>query len=124
MPRDEGEAEMSEMICVALAGGYLSLSDIEEDAADYLIGAEDDLARMAARLVPELARRQAEKQAAVPATTDCDRLDRAFAVLEARDIFCGQHLGYDQGDGGDRMMERIGAEKADARHARGRNHSP
>ena len=107
----EAEAEMRKQVEVMVAGGYLPLDQVVEDAADYLVGAYDELddaalTRMAERLVEEVARIQAKKQAAWPVTTDCDRLGAAFVDLEKRDILCGQHTGYTQSDGAAEMMIR------------------
>jgi hypothetical protein len=44
-----------------------------------------------------------------PAMTDCDRLDGAFAALNARGIIALQNAGYTQSDGYDEIRERYGA---------------
>jgi hypothetical protein len=43
-----------------------------------------------------------------PATTDCDRLDNAFAALNARGIIALQNAGYTQSDGYDDVRESYG----------------
>ena len=65
MGEREAEAEMRAEVLLMLATGCRPLERIEEDAADYLVGAYDGLdekalARMAARVVPEAVRAHAE----------------------------------------------------------------
>ena len=116
MGEREAEAEMRAEVLLMLATGCRPLERIEEDAADYLVGAYDGLdekalARMAARVVPEAVRAHAEAQATWPDVTDCDRLDSVLSSLEARGIACGAAEGWDSGDAADELMERIAARR-------------
>ena len=54
-------------------------------------------------------RSQRRAQAAWPAVTDCDRLDAAFAALEARGIIALHYAGYTQSDGYDEVVEAVHA---------------
>src|ERR1700752_5130342 len=47
----------------------------------------------------------AQDKATWPTTTDCDRLDGAFAVLNTRGIIALQNAGYTQSDGYDDVRE-------------------
>jgi hypothetical protein len=47
----------------------------------------------------------ARDKASWPAITDCDRLDQAFAALNARGIIALQNAGYTQSDGHDDVMQ-------------------
>jgi len=48
----------------------------------------------------------AQDKATWPTTTDCDRLDGAFAALNARGIIALQNAGYTQSDGYDDVREK------------------
>jgi len=118
------EAELRALVRMKVAGGYLPLDQIEEDAADYLVGSEEDLGEealraMAKRLVAEAAEAHVRAQATWPATTDCDRIAGAYAALEKRGILCGEHLGYTQSDGRDLTRERREREERAGRKPRG-----
>lgn len=72
------------------------IDDVLEDDAD------EDLLRAA--VAPEFARKAAA-EAQWPATTDCDRLDQAFAALDAGGIIALQNAGYSMSDGLDEVSE-------------------
>ena len=87
-PLDNVIADLRTAIHHDVAGGFVPLGDIVERAVEY-IGDEAP-----ATTVRELAERYANvaisahlaEQAAWPPRTDCDRLDDAFAALEAEGI--------------------------------------
>jgi hypothetical protein len=118
------EEQLRPLVHTKVAGGYLPFDQIEEEAADYLVGSEEDLGEealraMAKRLVAEAAEAHRRAQATWPSTTDCDRIAAAYATLEKRGILCGEHLGYTQSDGLDLMHDRREREARAGRAPRG-----
>ena len=71
---------------------------------------ELDEAAVAAEIDAEFAA-HAEEQKAYPETTDCDRLDAAFAALNARGVVVVQDAGFDQSDGYHAVQEAFAARK-------------
>ncbi|MCS7072712.1 MAG: hypothetical protein NZM00_14500 [Anaerolinea sp.] len=77
-----------------IAAGFESPAAIIESAVEYL-GDEASPAILrphAQRLVREILAAHLAEQATWPAITDCDRLDAAFAALEAGGIVCRQNF--------------------------------
>ena len=77
-----------------IAAGFDSPEDIAESAVALLSDELDPavLRPYARRMVQELRDTQLAEQATWPELTDCDRLDAAFAALEAAGIVCRQHF--------------------------------
>ncbi|MFH5803911.1 DUF6891 domain-containing protein [Alienimonas sp. DA493] len=74
--------------------GFLPAEDIPAQAADVLLGEADAAVLLKAAegyLAQEVAAHAAE-QVDWPAVTDCDRLDAAFAALEAAGVVCRQNF--------------------------------
>jgi hypothetical protein len=93
--RAEDFDELHDFIKVQIAAGYLPLGDIVDEAVEVFAETTPDPAalRLAARAVAEqsLAAHLSD-QAAWPMTTDCDRLDAAFAELDKAGIVARQHF--------------------------------
>lgn len=84
--------ELREFIAYRVREGFESAHEIAENATDRAFDkyGRDDLLPVVKRLTAEaLANHQAE-QAGWGPTTDCDRLDAAFAALNARGIVARQ----------------------------------
>ena len=89
--------------------GFYSPATVDGTIDDLLEGDADE-AFLRAAVGPEFARKAAA-EATWPATTDCDRLDAAFAALERRGIIALQNAGYTMSDGMTEVTEAL--------HARG-----
>lgn len=87
--------ELHEFIRVQVWAGYAPVDQIVEEAVEVFAESARDLAtlRKAAQVVADqtIAAHRAE-QMTWPATTDCDRLDAAFAELELSGIVARQHF--------------------------------
>jgi hypothetical protein len=77
-----------------IAAGFQSPAAIIESAIEYLSDEADPaiLRPHAQRQVREILAAHLAEQATWPAITDCDRLDAAFAALEAGGIVCRQNF--------------------------------
>jgi hypothetical protein len=87
--------------------GFYSPDDVQEMIGDVL---EEDADERMLRVAvgPEFARK-AVAEAGWPKRTDCDRLDAAFAELEAVGIIALQNAGYTMSDGISDVSERLAA---------------
>jgi hypothetical protein len=94
-----------------IAAGFLSRELILEGAVDYVEDQIDPaLARAEAeRLWPQLVTEHREIQAEWPEQTDCDRLDAAFAALEAAGIISRQNFSCCGTCGSAEIGDEIGA---------------
>ena len=88
VPLDDIIGDLRESIERDVAAGFLSPEDVVESAIDYLSDEVDPerLRPAAERLTASALAAHAEAEKTWPAVTDCDRLDRAFAGLEADGI--------------------------------------
>lgn len=93
--------------------GFSSPADVERLIDDLLEGDADE-ALLRAAVGPEFASKEAA-EATWPPTTDCDRLDAAFAALDARGIIALQNAGYTLSEGITEVAETL--------HARGTRES-
>lgn len=75
-------------------GGFYPDDQVIENARDVLLDEmdEEELDRLLPALLAEVKAEHAETQKTWPATTDCDRLDAAFATLEADGIVARQNF--------------------------------
>ena len=93
-PPDEAEVleDLRRFVEGQVAAGYMPLDEIAQAGWEYLEGEADEalLRREAERLTREAAAAHAAAMATWPAVTDCDRLDAAFAALEASGILARQ----------------------------------
>lgn len=98
-----------------VAGGFMPAAEIAGAAIESFEGeiAPERLAREAPRLTAEALARHAAEQATWPAVTDCDRLDAAFAALEAQGVVARQDFSCCNTCG----SAEIGAEMDDMRAA-------
>lgn len=78
----------------AIAAGFEAPAAVIESAVEYLSDEADPaiLRPHAQRLVGEILAAHLAEQATWPMITDCDRLDAAFAALEAGGIVCRQNF--------------------------------
>lgn len=88
--------------------GFYRPTEIERIVGDDVLGGELSRRRIRELIRAEVAR-QAAEQAAWPAVTDCDRLDRAFDALRARGILAIHNAGYTASEGVAEMSERYHA---------------
>jgi hypothetical protein len=77
--------------------GFYSESDVQQMIGDSLDKGADE-AQLRASVAPEFASKAATEPT-WPETTDCDRLDQAFAELNERGIIALQNAGYTMSDG-------------------------
>jgi hypothetical protein len=86
--------ELHDFVKVQVAAGYASFDDIVDEAVEVFAGTLPDpqALRAAAMAVTEQAiSAHVRDQAEWPDTTDCDRLDAAFAELDQLGILARQH---------------------------------
>ncbi|MEU8504394.1 hypothetical protein AB0C40_06575 [Streptomyces brevispora] len=88
--RDQLERKVREL----LRGGYGSVAELAESAEDHLVkdGVHPVSLAQARRLVERLWLERVEEQRLWSDVTDADRLERAFAVLDARGITAREHF--------------------------------
>src|SRR5690606_23939670 len=87
--------DLRDFIRVQVAAGYAPIAFVVEEAVDAFSDTSVDPAavRQAASSLAEAALTEhLAEQATWPATTDCDRLDAAFAKLEDAGIVARQHF--------------------------------
>jgi hypothetical protein len=90
--RAEVLAEVDAYVRRQVAAGFRGDAEIIDGASEYL-GDQwrpEDVRRLAAGRVREFAIAQQASEKSWSGLTDCDRLDRAFAALEARGVVCRQ----------------------------------
>ena len=92
------DAYLQADLLAMIRGGHLGRDAILRIMLTEMLppGSDEDAA--AAWVDAQLAALRQEQQA-WPATTDCDRLDAAFAALRPQGILCLPHAGYTQSDG-------------------------
>jgi hypothetical protein len=93
--RAEDFDDLHDFIKVQVAAGYAPVDEIIDDAVEVFADATTDLPalRVAARAVAGRAlSAHIAEQLSWPATTDCDRLDAAFAELDRSGIVARQHF--------------------------------
>jgi hypothetical protein len=86
--------DLREFIAYRVREGFESAHDIIENAGDWAYGRyeRDDLLPEIKRLTAEALAAHRSEQAGWGPTTDCDRLDAAFAALNARGIVARQEF--------------------------------
>ena len=98
------EAEVRQHILQLLKVGTIPYDELVEAVLDFFVDEHDEepLTECANRLVPLLYDTFVEEQSMWPKETDCDRLDKAFAVLEnegivaRQDFTCCQTCGHSE----------------------------
>jgi hypothetical protein len=104
-----------------VAAGFATAETIVEDVIDTF-GDEADSAILrprAQRFVREVLAAHMLEQAGWPTVTDCDRLDTAFAALEADGIICRQHFSCCGTCGSAEIWDEIAAAQETGRAVRG-----
>lgn len=113
--------DLRDFIRVQVAAGYAPIPVIVEEAVDAFSDSLPVAAvREAARSLADaaLAEHLAD-QATWPATTDCDRLDAAFAALEASGIVARQHFACCGACGATQIVDEMERAAKDGRVVRG-----
>lgn len=117
-PLDDVMDELRETVRRELRMGFTPADEIVEVAVEVMDDGERlrPAAEHLVRVESEALRRE---QAAWPAETDCDRLDRAFNALEARGIVARQHFSCCQNCGSTEIWAEIDDALADGSDVRG-----
>lgn len=104
-----------------VAGGFLTRDEILQGAIDvYEDEADPALVRSEGRRMLDAAlAARAREQAAWPETTDCDRLDAAFATLEAEGVISRQNFSCCGNCGSGEIWDEIETARAGGRPATG-----
>jgi hypothetical protein len=87
--------DLRDFVRVQVAAGFSPVSDVVDEAVDAFADttlAPAALREAAASLAETAMAAHLAEQAAWPATTDCDRLESAFAALDAAGIVARQHF--------------------------------
>jgi hypothetical protein len=87
--------DLHEFIRVQVAAGYSPMADVVDEAVAIFADTSlppDALRGAALRLAEQATATHLAEQASWPETTDCDRLDTAFAALDADGILARQHF--------------------------------
>ena len=85
--------------------GFYSADDVHQ-LIDDLLEDDADEAMLRAAVEPEFTRKVAA-EGSWPPITDCDRLDQAFAALDARGVIALQNAGYTMSDGITEVSEAL-----------------
>jgi hypothetical protein len=114
---------------VAVAGGYdtgdeiveglVELVEYDPVTEEVVAAHRDSVVEMIRGMVRERLAEHAAEERTFPATTDCDRVESAFARLEAVGVLAGEDVGYTQSDLRDDMWERVDQAAAAGRQPRG-----
>jgi len=94
-PTPHPDEELVAVIRLRAAEGFETDDEIVESVAEYLAdeaNAAEVLVARVERLAPAILEAHAEQERSWAIPTDCDRLDRAFAVLNARGIVARQNF--------------------------------
>lgn len=116
------EDEIRAAVVADVQGGFRARADIIERAVEVYggePGAPADLEAQVTRWTDAALAEQRRREAGWTAPTDCDRLDRAFALLEARGIFARQNFEDCQTCGMAEMERLIEAARAAGRKVEG-----
>lgn len=102
---------------LAVAGGYdagdeiveglVELVEYDPVTEEVVAANRDSVVEMIRGMVDDRLAEHAAAERTFPATTDCDRVEAAFARLEAAGVLAGEDVGYTQSDLRDDMWERV-----------------
>ncbi|MGA9525366.1 MAG: alpha/beta hydrolase-fold protein, partial [Myxococcaceae bacterium] len=114
------EAQLTAHVDARVREGFLTREQILEGALDW-VGSTglDDPSALATSVLDRRMEAQAREEKGWPAITDCDRLDRAFAALEAAGILARQNYEDCGTCGGAAILDELNAAREAGRHARG-----
>ena len=87
--------DLHEFIRVQVAAGFSPVADVVDEAIEIFVDTSlppDALREVAQTLAGQALAAQLAEQATWPEATDCDRLDAAFAALDAVGIVARQHF--------------------------------
>lgn len=104
-----------------IAAGFVPRDEIAETAAASMAGEADDafLRREGERIAAEALAAHEAAQRDWPEVTDCDRLDAAFAALEASGVISRQNFTCCGTCGASEMWDEIDAARGEGRPVRG-----
>ena len=97
LPANETTERLLDVVRTQVWSGFCRPRDVHRVIHDLLENGADEAALRAAAAVEF--RRKAAAERAWPGTTDCDRLNQAFADMNARGIIALQNAGYTMSDG-------------------------
>lgn len=114
-------AEIREYVARQVAAGFDSADEIVNSAVEVYSDDQppDVLRPIAQRLTTQLVNEHVAAQANWPAVTDCDRLDRAFAELEASGIVARQNFSCCGNCGVAEIADEIHSEQETGKRIRG-----
>ncbi len=121
-PSPQALEDLRAQIAREVRGGFAPLEEIARDAVEVVQedeAAGQDLWPYAERLVAEVVAEVDHEQESWPVVTDCDRLDEAFASLEAGGIVTRQHFTCCQSCGHSEIWDEVKAAAARGREVLG-----
>jgi hypothetical protein len=106
---EEAFQELREYIRLEVAAGFELGDVIARNAVEYLADDYDPAALTphAKKITRELIAAHKREQASWPETTDCDRLDAAFAELESSGVVCRQNFTCCRTCGADEIRDEM-----------------
>jgi hypothetical protein len=112
---------VTEYLRVKVSSGFDTRDELVQSAVDVYSddAAENVLRPVAERITDDLLAEHKQRQAEWPAVTDCDRLDRAFAELEAKGVVSRQNFSCCGTCGTAEIGDEIGETIANGKVARG-----
>lgn len=123
LPANDAYDEVAEIGALSerlVQAGFMSREEIVDAALDYVDAAGNpDLRRIAERTTDEALERHSSAQATWTETTDCDRLDAAFAALEVDGVISRQDFTCCGTCGSAEIWDQIEDAKSAGRPARG-----
>ncbi len=121
-PSQEMLDELRAHIIREVRGGFAELEEIAGTAVEVVQedeAAAKELRPYADRLVAEILGEMREEQKGWPGVTDCDRLDEAFAALEAGGVLARQHFTCCQSCGRAEIWDEVTAATGQGREVLG-----
>lgn len=104
---DDAESEIREYVARAVSAGFDSPAAIIESTNELVEEEHPGHESLVRTIVAEELRRHAAEELTWPVVTDCDRLDAAFARLEANGIVARQNFTCCQGCGSSEIWTEI-----------------
>jgi hypothetical protein len=114
--------DLHEFIRVQVAAGFAPIADVVDEAVEVFADtsvALDALRDAAATLATQALATHLAEQADWPAITDCDRIESAFAALDATGVLARQHFSCCGACGANEIKDEIDQAKKDGRTIRG-----
>jgi hypothetical protein len=114
--------DLHEFIRVQVAAGFAPISDVVDEAVEVFADttvAPNALRDAATTLAEQALATHLAEQVDWPAITDCDRIESAFAALDATGILARQHFSCCGACGANEIKDEIDQAKKDGRTIRG-----